>query len=181
MRRSITIGLLVVGLLAIAGLVKAQGDWGWGSRWGQGAEMGPWLLAMLDSDRFKSELGLTDRQASRLREIIVDGQKASVKTRAEMRVQSLELRELLRADNPDREAVMKKAQAVSDLRGQMMKQHLDSLLAAKSVLTPEQQRRLRSLRANRALHRGGMEHPLPGFGRGPEQPTPPSLPEPPAQ
>lgn len=106
--------------------------------------MGPRLLALLDNDRVKAALGLTDDQATHLRQIVVDTEKSSVKTGAEMAVRGIELRELLRADKPDRQAVMKKVDEISSLRQEMMRQHIDALLNAKNVLTPEQQKKIRS-------------------------------------
>jgi len=89
-------------------------------------------------------------------------------------VRGIELREMLRADKPDREAVMKKVQEISDLRGQIMRQHVESLLAAKTVLTPEQQKKMRAFLEHRG--RPGMRHE--GFR--PRQPRAPGAPEPPA-
>ncbi|MGE5325980.1 MAG: Spy/CpxP family protein refolding chaperone [Deltaproteobacteria bacterium] len=114
-----------------------------------GPMMGGRLLAMLDSARVKTALGLTDDQSNRLRQIVIDTEKNTIKTRADMAVRQIELRELMRADNPDRDAVMKKLDEVSALRSQMMKQHVEALLSAKSVLTPEQQKKIRTFIENR--------------------------------
>jgi Spy/CpxP family protein refolding chaperone len=166
---------LTLGALALPVLGRAQGEeqGGWGGRQEYG--MGPRFMAMLENDRVRTALGLTDQQAERLRQIALDTEKFTVKTRAEVAVRSMDLRELLRADKPEREAVMKKVQEISDLRGQIMKQHMESLLATKTVLTPEQQRKMRAM----LEHRGG-----PGAGRerfrshSPQAPAGP--PEPPA-
>lgn len=128
----------------------AEGD-GWGERPGH-PMFGRWL-AMLDNDEFKADFRLSEPQAERLRQILVDTQKSTVKTRADVAVRGIELRELLRADKPDHDAVMKKLQEISSLRADLMKQHVEALLAAKTVLTPEQQKRLRSLMERQ---RGGM-------------------------
>jgi Spy/CpxP family protein refolding chaperone len=140
--------------------------------------MGSRMLAMLESDRVKAELNLTDQQVARLHQIALEGEKGSVKARAELQVRGLELRELLRADQPEREAVMKKVQEITELRGQMMRQHVESLLAAKTVLTPEQQQKFRSLRAGRA---GRMGRRGPGFGSGSRPSQPAEPPQPPSQ
>jgi hypothetical protein len=50
----------------------------------------------------------------------------------------------LRADNPDHDAIMRKVQEVSDLRGQMAKQHMETRLTARSVLTPEQIKKIKT-------------------------------------
>lgn len=158
MKRWILVGIaLMLGALALPVLGGAQGEEG-GGAWGrQEHRMGPRLLAMLENDRVKTALGLTDQQADRLRQIAVDTEKSTVMTRAEITVRSMELRELLRADKPEREAVMKKVQEISDLRGQIMKQHIESLLATKTVLTPEQQRKMRPFLEHRGRPGAGRE------------------------
>jgi Spy/CpxP family protein refolding chaperone len=101
-------------------------------------------------------------------------------------VRGIELRELLRADQPNHDAVLGKVQEISDLRGQMMRQHVESLLAAKSVLTPEQQQKIRAFMSERGGRRAawrrdrgpsgpGREGGPGSFrrGRGAEGPAPP--------
>ena len=125
---------------------------------------------MLDSDRIRIYLGLADPQVERLRQIAVETEKANVKTRAEIEVRSIELREALRADKPDRDEILKKVQEISDLRREMMKHNVEAILAAKAVLSPEQQRRVFSIIENR--HEGGSvgderEACVPSHCRGP--------------
>jgi periplasmic protein CpxP/Spy len=166
-----------------------------GRSFGHGPRMGARLLAMLDNDRVKRELGLTDDQTSRLRQIVVETQKATIKSGAEVAVRGIELRELLRADQPDRTAVMKKIDEISALRTAMAKQDMDALLTAKSVLTPEQQKKIRTFieRRNARNAMGGRtflwhEGPSPDgprFGphrmNAPEAPAAPKAPEAPPQ
>ncbi len=116
---------------------------------GPGHEMGQRMLAMLDNDRVKAYLNLSEPQAQQLRQIIVNTEKSSIQTRAQLEVRGIELRELLRADQLDGDAVMKKVQEISDLRGQEMKQHIQALLAADKVLTPEQRKKIRQFIENR--------------------------------
>jgi Spy/CpxP family protein refolding chaperone len=136
------------------------------------------LLAMLDGDRVKGLLGLTDEQATRLRQITVETEKAAIKTKADLAVRRIELRELLRADNPDRDTVMKKVKEVSDLTGQLMQQHVQALLSAKTILTPEQQKKMREFSANHrigqpGMHGPGMFVPHPGMPGGQGRPPVP--------
>ena len=107
------------------------------------------LLALLESDRIRIYLRLEDPQVERLRQIVVETEKANVKTRAEIEVRSIELREALRADKPDRDEILKQVQEISDLRREMMKHNVEAILAAKAALSPEQQKRLFSLLENR--------------------------------
>lgn len=157
-----------------------------GREFGRSHRMGPRLLAMLDNDRMKSALGLTDDQSVRLRKIVVDTEKSTIKSRADLKVRGIELRELMRTDAPDRQAVMKKVDEISALRQEMMKQEMDALLNAKSVLSPEQQKKVRSF-----LERGhGREGQGQGFFQRQAPPPPdvpgrmpsrPEAPEPPEQ
>jgi len=182
-------GLMVVLLLGSANLASAGSQGTWGSRSREprervGIEK---LLALLDSDRFRSYLGLEGPQVERLRQIALEIEKANVKIRAEIEARNIELREALRADKPDRDEILKKVQEVSDLRGAMMKQDVEAILAAKSVLTPEQQRKVMFIIENRGEGgpagegRGGAHaKPLTRPGESP-QPTPPHPDEPPVQ
>jgi Spy/CpxP family protein refolding chaperone len=89
-------------------------------------------------------LGLTDQQADSLRKIVVDTETFTIKTGADIAVDSIDLRELLRADKPDRTAVMGKGDEISKFTSQLINHYLDAMLAAKAVLTPEQQKMLRA-------------------------------------
>lgn len=147
------------------------------SRFGEPGEMGfehggqriSHLMAMLDNERVKAALGLTDDQADRLHKILVGVEESSIKTRSDIAVRGIELRELLRADKPDRDAVMKKAEEISQLRGELMSQRLQAMLDAKNVLTPEQQAKIRNFMESRREGGFGMErmmrHPQPPAAR----------------
>jgi hypothetical protein len=102
------------------------------------------LLNALDDPRVRTALGLTDQQADGLRKIIVDTETFTIKTGADIAVNSIELRELLRADKPDRAAVMSKGDLVSKDTSALINHYLDAMLAAKAILTPEQQKMIRT-------------------------------------
>jgi Spy/CpxP family protein refolding chaperone len=102
------------------------------------------LLAALDDPRVRTVLGLTDEQADGLRKIIVGTETFTIKTGADIAVDSIDLRELLRADKPDRAAVRSKGDEISKSTSQLINHYLDAILAAKAVLTPEQQKMIRA-------------------------------------
>lgn len=143
------------------------------------------LLRLLESERAKTELGLTEQQSERLRQILVEAQKARLRTRSDLGVRGIELREMLRAEQPDRSAVLKKVQEISDLRAQAMRQNVETLLAAREVLTPEQRQKLRAFIEQRRAERGwrGERRPFgpraPGrwFGPRGNPQVPPEIPE----
>jgi len=198
MKKGVAVGVFVL-LGALGWVAWAQEDRMGENRFGEGMFRGPFgghdereprrhrsegLLALLDNDHVRESLGLTDAQTGRLREIIVNTEKASVKTGAEMAVRGIELRELLRVDKPDREIVMKKAGEISALREQMMEDHINALLEAKTVLTPEQQRKIRSFMQRPGGHAGPggwfLDRRIPSGPGGPPQAAPPEpLPAPP--
>ena len=141
---------------------------------GRGFGGGEHLLRMAENPMVRQYLGLTDEQVGRLHKIGVEAEKASVQTRADMELRHIELRELLRADNPDHDAIMQKLDEVNTLRGKMEKQQVETLLSARSVLTPEQVKKVRAFMENRGPgggperehgmeRRGGMGRP-PGHG-----------------
>ena len=102
------------------------------------------LLPALDDTRVHAILGLTEQQADSLRKIVVDTETFTIKTGAVIAVDSIDLRELLRGDKPDRSAVMSKGDEISKSTSQLINHYLDAMLAAKAILTPEQQKMIRA-------------------------------------
>ena len=161
---------------------------GW-QRGGRGGFGGGGLMRMAENPRVRQYLGLTDEQVGRLHTISVDAQKASVQTHADMELRHIELREMMRADNPDQSAIMAKLDEVNALQGKMEKQRVQTMLSARSVLTPDQIKKIKTFRENRGTgegpgreqgmqRRGGMGRP-PGRMGGPGS-APGSAPKPPA-
>ena len=115
-----------------------------------------------------------DEQVARLHKIGVDAEKASVQTRADMELRHIELRELMRADNPDHDAIMQKLDEVNALQGKMEKQRVETMLSARGVLTPEQQKKIKTFMENRGAgggpERGRMMERRGGMGRPPGHP-----------
>jgi Spy/CpxP family protein refolding chaperone len=190
MRKRILIAsAAIVGILGLTLVAWAFDRWDRGGDWhGQeGFGHGSRLMALLDNDRVRTYLNLTDPQVEQLRTIIADTEKTTIKDRADLAVRGIELRELMRADKPDRDAILKKVEEISQLRGQLMKEHVEALLAAKSVLTPEQQKKIHAFIerrgwtgpwAGRSMRHGGWMHP-PSRPATPQAPAPPG--EPPTQ
>ena len=143
-----TMGPVIMG----AGMMQMKGPIVWRSPDAGGRGQGPGgplqsvsrLLAGLDDMRVRAMLGLTDQQADSLRKIIIDTETFTIKTGADIAVNSIDLRELLRADKPDRAAVMSKGDEISKSTSQLINHYLDAMLAAKAVLTPEQQKMIRA-------------------------------------
>lgn len=112
------------------------------------------LLAALDNPRFRSRVGLSERQADNLRKIVVDAETYTITTGANILVDGIQERELLRADHPDKGAIMDKGKQISKSISQLIDHWLNAILAAKAMLTPEQQRMFRAY-----LERGRVPPP----------------------
>ena len=135
---------------AMAGSPQGRGGRGQGPGAGNPLQMVSRVLAALDDTRVRTMLGLTDQQADGLRKIVIDTETYTITTGATIAVDSLELRELLRADKPDRTAVKAKGDEISKATSDMISHYLDAMLAAKDILTPEQQKMIRSFMDNGA-------------------------------
>lgn len=176
-------------VFAASGLVFAAQGWGPGWTHGfRGPDAGAIsrrILALLNDSRFQSSVHLTESQITRLRQIVTDEEKSNIEVRAKMQVDGIDLRQMLQEDKPNADAVMKKVQEISHLRGQMMKNNVQALLDAKAVLPPEQQNQVRQFireqfrsrrwGSRRMEHHRGRMQMRPGT-----PPAPPSAPAPPA-
>lgn len=125
---------------------------------------------LAENPRVRQYLSLTDDQVTRLHQISLNAEKASVQTRADMQLRRIELRELMRADSPDQSAILQKMDEVNDLRGKMEKARVQTLLSERSVLTADQIKKLKTFRENfRAGGPAGGQRRGPG-GRPPGRP-----------
>jgi hypothetical protein len=110
-----------------------------------------------------------------------------------MELGHIELGELMRAENPNHDAIMQKLDEVNALRGKMEKARVETMLSARAVLTPEQRTKIKTFMQNRGEgmeHRPGMQRHggpggegqwhHPGGAPGGSNPKPPT-PTPPAQ
>jgi hypothetical protein len=121
--------------------VRTQGAGGpaQGAGAGNPLQMVSRMLTALDDTRVRTMVGISDQQADSLRKIILDTETYTITTGAAIAVNSLELRELLRADKPDRAAVTSKGDEISKATSGLISHYLDAILTVKTILTPQQQ------------------------------------------
>lgn len=173
MTKSVTVcGIILGGLLALPVFAADQGRGEFGPRSGRGG-FGGHGFGFLHNERMKAELGLTDEQTEKLRQTFTESRKANIKMKADLQIRRMELHEILRADNADRDAALKKVEEISNLRAQLMRQHVESMLTAKSILTPEQQKKVHTMMAERKSRHGDGPRHRGGFRRGPGGPDGP--------
>jgi Spy/CpxP family protein refolding chaperone len=97
----------------------------------------------------REQLNLTDEQKNRLADIRDRHERTVIPIQGELRLASLDLRKLMRADRPDSRAINAQIDKLAGLRASMQKSRVAGMLEARAVLTPAQQKLLRE-------HRGAM-------------------------
>jgi Spy/CpxP family protein refolding chaperone len=151
---------------------------GMGRGMGPGGEMG--FARFVNNPMMREQLGITDEQVTKFHQQQEDFQKAGIQNRATMQIKRMELNDLLTADKPDRTAIDRKLAEVNAAQGASEKANIDHLLAMRSLLTADQQAKLKEMMQNRMGPggRGPMGPGGPGGrgGRGPNQPPPPKQP-----
>lgn len=172
MKRLILIAVAAAGLGTVA-LAQPPGRPG-----GPGGPGGP-------GPRLKEELGLSEAQETQIRKLHLDQRKAQIRRRADLEVARLELHDLLAADTVDEKAVQAKVQQIADLEAANLRARVDTQLAMRKVLTPEQQKKFKELHQRRPRGPRGegprMHGPMrggPGGPGGPELEEPGDEPDP---
>jgi Spy/CpxP family protein refolding chaperone len=156
-----------------------RGGWrdgrGMGMR-SHGRRRGEFVLARIVNDPgLRERLGITPDQAAKIRQQTADFRKSQIRNRADLEVKRLELRELVQADNPDRNAIDRKLQEISAAQLTQSKSAIDFRLDMRSALTPEQRQKLQQMREERGRGFGGQHGGPRGTSpRRPPQSGPPS-------
>jgi Spy/CpxP family protein refolding chaperone len=86
------------------------------------------------------KLKLTDAQKKEIDKLVFDAAKQAIAQRAKVATARLELRQLLKADNPEKNAIEKKINEIADLSTQTHIDRIDGWFAVNKLLTPEQQK-----------------------------------------
>ncbi len=119
----------------------------------------------------KAELGLTDFQQAEIEKAMHASRRERLLKTTDLKVANLDLRSLLRADKTDEKAIGAKLAEAQAAQGALLKLKVDSALALKRILTPEQQKKMREMRRGQGRSRmnQGMRAPRsPGTGRSPQ-------------
>jgi Spy/CpxP family protein refolding chaperone len=97
--------------------------------------------------RLAERLNLTDEQRKKLESMRVEHQKQQIAHRAKLQTATLELRQLMRADKPDKAAIERTMNEIAKLRVDGNMRRFNHLQSMRELLTPEQQQALRELRS----------------------------------
>lgn len=114
------------------------------------------------------KLGLSEETQAKLRDIEEDSNKKINDIQAKIRAAMEKQAELLKADSPDEDAVMKAIDELFRLRRDLAKVQTRRVLAVKKLLTPEQLKQateeLRNMRGNFGPREGGDRPRFEGNG-----------------
>src|SRR5262245_55291300 len=135
-----------------------------GMNFDEGGELGPGGGMGRDPE-LEKKLNLTDDQRTKLADIRDRQARAAIPIRSDIEIAGLDMRKLMRADKPDQKAIDAQIDKMSGLLARLQKSRFASMLEARAVLTPAQQKILRESRPGMGH---GMRHGrgMHGMGRG---------------
>lgn len=141
---------ITVALLFVFGIVQVAAATGMG--WGGGPRM-------LNSEKWVNAvevLNLTDQQIAKMREINQNTYEQTRDLRIKMMDNMHELKQLQLQKNPDKAQVEAKIKEINDLREKTHGIYQQSRQQCRSILTPEQQAKMKELRSKRgSAFKGG--------------------------
>jgi Spy/CpxP family protein refolding chaperone len=94
-------------------------------------------------EHMADELGLSDAVRKSIRDAIFEARKQAITLGAELSQAELELHRLLEQDKPDADAATKQVEKIGQLRTELMKLHVRTMLKIEQQLTPDQRKKLR--------------------------------------
>jgi Spy/CpxP family protein refolding chaperone len=124
-------------------------------------------MGMGRNPELQKKLNLSDDQRTKLADIHDRQTRAAIPIRSDLEIAGLDMRKLMRADKPDQKAIDAQIDKMAGLRARLQKSRVASMLEARAVLTPAQQKTLRESRPGmgRGMHgRRGMHGDLGGPG-----------------
>jgi Spy/CpxP family protein refolding chaperone len=102
---------------------------------------------------FMAKLDLSARQKEQIQGIRQEQQRRMIQMRADIQKASLDLREMMRSENPNRSRIDAAIDRLAGLRADAHKARVATHLEVRSVLTEEQRRKLREPSTERGSHR----------------------------
>lgn len=128
------------------------------------------------------KLKLSDSQKADFEKINTDFARQRIEQQAKIKLAALDLRTLLNADSPDKSAIEKKINEISDLQAQNRMLRVDHWFSVNKILNPDQQKIWKSMldrplrgrfAAGMGQMRGGAMMQGRGMMRNPQRPMTP--------
>jgi Spy/CpxP family protein refolding chaperone len=118
-------------------------------RMAHGRWMGIGATGLRHMERLAQQLGLSDDQRTQVQSLQLNYAKEAIRTRADMAEAHVEVRQLLNADQPDLSQVKDKLQQIASKEAQLRFAHITMIQNIRKLLTPEQQKQWRAMRARK--------------------------------
>lgn len=149
--------------------VRTRGPMGPGhNMWYHRGGMGSWWR----NPRIAEEIGLNDQQKQQLEKISLASRLKAIDLRADLEKQQVILGPMLQTYHPDESEVLAQVGKVSAARAALEKEHIQTMLATRNVLTEEQWTKLKDSRME--FHRTFRRRDFHRHMGLPTPPTPPS-------
>lgn len=130
---------------------------------GRGMGAGPEERAIIDPEMIESvaaDIGVDQPTLAKIKGLVYGANREAIDVRASVARERLTLRELLDAEQPDRNRVLKQVDAIGALETKLRRNRVQLLLSVRELLTPEQRAKLQKVLAER---RGPGRGPGRGF------------------
>ena len=101
-----------------------------------------------DAEAVKT-IGLNDEQVQKIEQIFQDSRMKLVDIHATLQKEEIKLEPLIEAENPDESAVLAAIDRITAARASLEKANAQMAFAIRRVLTPEQWKKLRTMRPHR--------------------------------
>jgi Spy/CpxP family protein refolding chaperone len=99
-------------------------------------------------ERLVQKLGLSDEQRRQVRPLLLNYAKEAIRTRADIAVTRLEIRQVLSANQPDLSKVKDMLQNTATKEAQLRFDRITTMQDIRQLLTPEQQEQWRAMHAH---------------------------------
>ncbi len=141
MRMKIVVVTLVLALIVVSGIVSAQGPRG---GMGMGKMSGGCPMGLGMGQRLMDQLGLTQDQQTKLKQLHTDYLSATQSTREQLRTKMQELAQLWSSDATADQLKAKMAE-IDPLRAELRDAGIDFAIQVRSMLTSEQRTKLQQM------------------------------------
>lgn len=129
--------------------------------WAQGGKGGGFMHPKR-IERAMTKLGVSEAVKKQVQDLVYETRKGSIQLKAAAASERLELQKLLRAEQPDRNAVFGQLEKVSKAKLAIRKQQIGLMLSVSALLTPQQRGQLREMMERRRGKRQGRRRPRGG-------------------
>src|SRR5262245_11931471 len=111
--------------------------------------MGMGETGLRNMERLAQQLELSDEQRTQVQPLLLNYAKEAIRTRADIAVTRLDIRQLLQADQPDLSKVKDMLQNIASKEAQLRFARITTMQDIRKLLTPEQRKQWRAMQVRR--------------------------------